>query len=68
MEAESNKCTGARMLSPPFMEIRQAMAIVKGRPNAAAHLKDFISRMAKQGIVGDILERHGLSRDCAMGG
>lgn len=68
MEAESDKRPGARVLSPPFMEIRQAMAIIKGRPLAAAHLKDFISRLAKQGKVGDILERHGVSRDCAMGG
>lgn len=68
METESQSRPGSRVLSPPFMEIRQAMATVKGRPLAAAHLRDFISSLARNGTVGDILERHGVSRDCALGG
>lgn len=66
MEEESQGRPGSRVLSPPFMEIRQAMAIVKGRPLAAAHLKDFIATLARDGTVGDILERHGVSRACTM--
>lgn len=68
MEAESQSRLGSRVLSPPFMEIRQAMAIVKGRPLASAHLKTFVTELARNGRVGDILERHGVSRDCAIGG
>ncbi|SIO07565.1 transporter substrate-binding domain-containing protein [Vannielia litorea] len=66
MEAEGEGRPGSRALSPPFMEIRQAMAIVKGRPLAAAHLKDFVAQLAREGKVGDILERHGVARSCAM--
>lgn len=57
---------GARLLAPPFMQIRQAMAIVRGRPAAAAHLRAFVATMARSGAIGDILERHGLARECAI--
>ena len=66
MEAEGESRPGSRVLSPPFMEIRQAMAIVKDRPLAAAHLKDYVAQLAREGKVGDILERHGVARSCAM--
>lgn len=66
MEAEAAVRPGARVLSPPFMEIRQAMAIVKGRPAAAEDLRAFLSSLARSGAVGDILERHGVTRDCAI--
>ncbi|MEI4488699.1 transporter substrate-binding domain-containing protein [Frigidibacter sp. MR17.14] len=66
MEAEAARRPGARTLAPPFMQIRQAMAIVKGRPEAAAELRRFIAERARSGAVGDILERHGVSRACAV--
>ena len=66
MEAAAAVRPGARVLSPPFMEIRQAMAIVKGRPAAARDLRAFLSARAAEGVVADILERHGLPRDCAI--
>ena len=66
MEAAAASRPGARVLSPPFMEIRQAMAIVKGRPAAATDLRTFLSAFAAEGFVADILERHGLPRDCAI--
>ncbi|WP_394199294.1 transporter substrate-binding domain-containing protein [Litoreibacter albidus] len=66
MEIEAKQRAGARTLQPPFMEILQAMAIVKGRPNAAAHLRAFLSNLARSGGVGDILEAHGVNRDSAI--
>lgn len=66
MEAEADTRPGARVLSPPFMEIRQAMAIVKGRDDAAPALRGFVADLARSGATGDILERHGVSRDSAI--
>lgn len=66
MEAEAAKRPGARVLSPPFMQIRQAMGIVRGRGPAAEHLRAFVTRLAASGEIGDILERHGVLRSCAV--
>lgn len=66
MEGEAANRPGARVLEPPFMEIRQAMGIVAGRPEAAAHLAQFVERLVRSGRVGEILERHGVSADCAI--
>lgn len=66
MAAEAVTRHGTRVLSPPFMQIRQAMAIVKGRPAAAAHLRSFLADLARSGAVGDILERHGTDRKSAL--
>lgn len=66
MEAEAAQRPGSRVLQPAFMEIRQAMALPQGRPKAAAHLRSFLAECARSGAVGDILERHGVSRDCAI--
>jgi polar amino acid transport system substrate-binding protein len=66
MASEAATRPGSRVLSPPFMQIRQAMAIVKGRPMAAAWLRAFLGDLARRGVVGDILERHGVSRSSAI--
>ncbi len=66
MAAEAALRPGARVLSPPFMEIRQAMAIVKGRPKAARDLTDMLAGLARSGAIADILERHGVARHCAV--
>jgi len=66
MAAEAETRPGARVLSPPFMEIRQAMAIVKGRGAAAEALRGFIADLALSGETADILERHGVARNCAV--
>ena len=66
MAAEAALRPGARVLSPPFMEIRQAMAIVKGRPRAALHLDDMLAGLARSGAIADILERHGVAREAAV--
>ncbi|WP_168173076.1 transporter substrate-binding domain-containing protein [Thioclava sp. F34-6] len=66
MAHESSHRPGSRVLSPPFMEIRQAMAMPQGRPEASADLQAFLRTALRDGTVGDILERHGVSRDCAI--
>lgn len=66
MAAEAALRPGARTLSPPFMVIRQAMATVKGHEIAADFLRKFVTNMAREGKVGEILERHGVSRDFAI--
>lgn len=66
MQIEADKRPGARILTPPFMEIRQAMGIPSGRPDAADYLSAFVREMAVSGEVGKILERHGVSADCAV--
>lgn len=66
MAHEAASRPGARVLEPPFMEIRQAMAVPQGRPNAHAALCAFLDQAARDGRVGDILERYGVARDCAI--
>ena len=62
MTFEAAKRPGTRVLSPPFMEIRQAMALPRGRPGASRVLKDWLDGAARSGLTGDILERHGVAR------
>ncbi|MEZ5726479.1 MAG: transporter substrate-binding domain-containing protein [Paracoccaceae bacterium] len=66
MEGEAEKRPGSRVLQPPFMEIRQAMAMPQGRPAASAALADFLAEALRSGRVGDILQSHGVARDCAI--
>ncbi|AZQ67219.1 transporter substrate-binding domain-containing protein [Silicimonas algicola] len=66
MAAEAALRPGSRVLSPPFMEIRQAMAIVKGRPRAARHLTDMLANLARSRAIADILERNGVARNAAV--
>ncbi|MCA2012172.1 transporter substrate-binding domain-containing protein [Cereibacter sphaeroides] len=66
MEAEAALRPGSRVLEPPFMEIRQAMAVPAGRPDAAAWLRHFVSDAARSGRIADILEAHGVDRSCAL--
>lgn len=66
MAEEGARRAGTRILSPAFMEIRQAMAIVKGRDAAAAFLRAWVQDAARAGRTGDILEAYGVSRDCAV--
>jgi polar amino acid transport system substrate-binding protein len=50
---------GLRMIEPSFMEIRQAMGMVKGRPTGAAYLHGFIEEMKASGMVAAALKRSG---------
>lgn len=66
MAREAALRPGARVLTPPFMEIRQAMAMPRGRDTASTYLRQFLADLARSGGVGDILERHGVDRDAAI--
>lgn len=66
MAHEAENLPGSRVLEPPFMEIRQAMATPQGRPEATRALAAFLADAARSGRVGDILERHGVSRRCVI--
>lgn len=66
MAAEAGKRPGARVLQPPFMEIRQAMAVPQGRPAAHAALAAWLGDMARSGRVGEILAAHGVDASCAI--
>lgn len=66
MERVAQTRRGARVLSPPFMAIRQAMAMPAGREEASRFLAGFIAALAQQGTIGAILERNGVSADCAV--
>lgn len=66
MQDQADMRPGARVLLPAFMEIRQAMAMPIGRPAAAAALATFLADAARSGLIGDILERNGVSRACAI--
>jgi polar amino acid transport system substrate-binding protein len=49
-----------RLLDGRFMEIRQAMAVPKGRAAGAAYLRDFVEEMKASGFVAGALRRHGI--------
>lgn len=66
MEREAAKRRGARVIGPPFMQIRQAMGMPTGRSDAALFLDAFVADMARSGQIGEILERHGVAASCAV--
>lgn len=66
MERAAAQRPGSRILTPSFMEVQQAMAMPRGRPNASAALSAFLAGLQGSGKVGDILERHGVDRSCAI--
>lgn len=66
MEGKGAKRPGSQVLFPPFMEIRQAMAMPRGRDDASTALANFLAEAAISGQVGQILEAHGVDRNCAI--
>ena len=65
MAQEAARRPGSRVLHPPFMEIRQAMGIPATRHFLAAELQAWLSGLLASGRLAEILERHGVSADCA---
>lgn len=53
---------GLRLIETPFMTIRQAMAVPRGRPAGLAYLNLFLDEMRRSGFVADALERSGQSK------
>lgn len=60
MQADAAHLPGLRLIAGRFMEIRQAMAVPKGRPAGAAYVADFVAQMKSSGFVGEALRRHGI--------
>jgi polar amino acid transport system substrate-binding protein len=60
MERYASSTPGHRLLEPPFMEIRQAMGVVAGRPHAAEFVRQFIDEMRATGLIAEAAGRHGI--------
>jgi polar amino acid transport system substrate-binding protein len=60
MQADAQRLPGLRLLDGRFMEIRQAMAVPKGRAAGAAYLRNFVEEMKAAGFIAESLRRHGV--------
>ena len=60
MQADARRLPGLRLLEGRFMEIRQAMAVPKGRADGAAYLRNFVEEMKASGFIAESLRRHGV--------
>jgi polar amino acid transport system substrate-binding protein len=60
MQADARRLPGLRLLDGRFMEIRQAMAVPKGRAAGAAYVAAFVEEMKASGFVTEALRRHGI--------
>ncbi|MCX7155758.1 MAG: ABC transporter substrate-binding protein [Rhodocyclales bacterium] len=60
MQADARRVPGLRLLDGRFMEIRQAMAVPKGRAAGAAYVTAFVEEMKASGFIADALKRHGV--------
>ncbi|MBI5109932.1 MAG: ABC transporter substrate-binding protein [Rhodocyclales bacterium] len=60
MQADAARLPGLRLLDGRFMEIRQAMALPRGRADGAAYLRNFVEEMKASGFIAESLRRHGI--------
>jgi polar amino acid transport system substrate-binding protein len=60
MQADARRLPGLRLLDGRFMEIRQAMAVPKGRADGADYLRKFVEEMKASGFIAESLRRHGI--------
>ena len=60
MQADAKRLEGLRLLDGRFMEIRQAMAVPKGRAAGAAYVTAFVEEMKASGFIAEALRRHGI--------
>lgn len=67
MQADARRLPGLRLLDGRFMEIRQAMALPRGRAAGAAYLKDFVEEMKASGFIAQSLKQHGIDRVALAG-
>ena len=51
---------GARVLDGQFSAVQQAVGCGKGRPEAAAFLRDFVEEAKASGFVADLIRKHGV--------
>lgn len=57
---------GSQILSGRFMTIAHAAAVPRGRPAAAAFVRQFVEDAKASGLVAQALARHGLTPDDAI--
>jgi polar amino acid transport system substrate-binding protein len=57
-QADAARVPGLRLLDGNFMQIRQAVATIKGRDIAARYLSGFVEEMKASGVIERALERH----------
>jgi len=61
VEADAARLGGLRLLPGRFMAIHQAMALPRGRAEAAkTWLDGFVERMKRTGFAAEALRRHGI--------
>lgn len=61
LQADALRHGGLRLLEKPFMVIRQAMGVARGRgETAAAYLRGFVDELRSSGYVRESLARHGI--------
>lgn len=61
LQADALRHGGLRLLEKPFMVIRQAMGIARGRGDSAAeYLRLFVDELRSSGYVRESLARHGI--------
>lgn len=61
MQADARRLPGLRLLDGRLMEIRQAMALPKGRAAGAVYLREFVEEMKASGYIAEALRRHGVA-------
>lgn len=62
----AERLPGSRILSGYFMTIPQAAGVPRGRPEAAAYVREFIEDVKASGFVAEAFERHGIGPDDAL--
>ena len=60
MQADARRLPGVRLLDGRFMEIRQAMAVPKGRAAGMVYVAGFVEEMKASGFIAGALKRHGI--------
>ena len=65
LESAARQHAGLRVMQDRFMVIEQAMALPRGRPQAARYLRDFIDEMKASGFVAQSLDKSG-QKDAAV--
>lgn len=59
LQSAARQHPGLRIMQDRFMAIEQAMALPRGRPQAARYLRDFIDEMKASGFVQQSLDKSG---------
>jgi len=66
LEALAHQDAGLRLIETPFMTIRQAMGVPKGRRHGLAYLENFLEDVKRSGFTAQALKRSGQSKAAAI--